>query len=1181
MKEKVLSLAKGNFIYEAPGLIVTPDKLEFQVVAGERRTETFTLANGRGTKLKGFGSVEEMDLDFLPVFHAEKNELTLEVNAEERVPGERLQGQIHLVTDCGEIELPYDIHVVAPELADEKGKVNDYFLLQERIEENPESGARLFHDANFKEIFLYRDEAGKLLYDHLTKKNTKIHSMEEFLVGMGKKPVIQFELGKGKRDTGDIITYELNGTDIQDTIGIRVSTWGSTGIHVSATADFIEPELHVLWTDEFVGRQDILEFTILADKVKCGRRFGSLILETPYETREIRICAHNQIGEQERKIERAKKAAFAKLYRTYLGYIENRISREEFCAMLRRNQSIIEKLSQYQLSAMGYIQVMLREEKEILEFYRQAELVEIPKVGSQTREVENYILIEYIKYLCTKRDEERQQLLKVLEGYCENGYSSTLLFYLKLKADERYQSARLREQDLREQMEQGENSPLLYSAMMQTYCQEPALITALDNVTLATLGYGLKQDLITEEIAVSISFLAERLTVFEPAVFAMLEKLYLKFQLTDTLRCICGLLIRNEMREKKYFPWFARGVEEHLRLTDLYEYYMYTMEKKSIFTLPGSVISYFQYENHLNDGCKAFLYAYIMKKREEEPEYFRMYGTHIREFALKQLENHRISEDIGVIYEGLFKAGNIQGSVAEELPYVMFTRLLTCDNDKMDGVLVVHTETKEEIYYSLVEGQAKISIYTPNFQLYFVDGEGNYYTGTVEYTLKKLLNLDEFAILCYENGSEHPQLLAHLAVEAERGARLTEEQAMILHKVVKMQSFRDYTHGKILLRLYDYYNANKDTAGLLEVLDEISPAIIKRERLGEVATDCIYHGMYDKAEKMLLRYGINGCDKKALAMLLMEKIQENKGEFVPVLVKWALYLYKEHYYERGPLNYLLQYYMGNTDTLTSIYRKCASIPEISIDDGSKERLLGQVLFTGQNPKPYEELFLEYYQNGNNRVLVKAFLSELAYEYVVDRLELSEEVFAKIEKEAFYEKEKVMVLAALKYYSRAKELAKKQKEFIELNLERYASEGLIFTFMKEFTGKVSVPYEIENTVLLQYNSGTSGGVFLFVKNEEEKFTGHPMKQIFNGVFTKELLLFEGEEKTCYIYEEESDERTEEMTVVRPENAGHAPGFFQMVNQMIGAKENQDEQSYRELRKKYEQDRSTAERLFTIL
>ena len=65
MKEKVLSLAKGNFIYEPPELLIDPDKLVFCVASGEKTTEAFLLKNRRGTKLKGFGSVDEPFLQFL------------------------------------------------------------------------------------------------------------------------------------------------------------------------------------------------------------------------------------------------------------------------------------------------------------------------------------------------------------------------------------------------------------------------------------------------------------------------------------------------------------------------------------------------------------------------------------------------------------------------------------------------------------------------------------------------------------------------------------------------------------------------------------------------------------------------------------------------------------------------------------------------------------------------------------------------------------------------------------------------------------------------------------------------------------------------------------------------------------------------------------------------------------
>ena len=35
MREKVLALARGNFIYEAPDLVIRPEKLSFTVVSGK------------------------------------------------------------------------------------------------------------------------------------------------------------------------------------------------------------------------------------------------------------------------------------------------------------------------------------------------------------------------------------------------------------------------------------------------------------------------------------------------------------------------------------------------------------------------------------------------------------------------------------------------------------------------------------------------------------------------------------------------------------------------------------------------------------------------------------------------------------------------------------------------------------------------------------------------------------------------------------------------------------------------------------------------------------------------------------------------------------------------------------------------------------------------------------------
>lgn len=1184
MKEKVLALAKGNFTYEPPSLILQPDKLEIEITAGEKRVETIRIRNEAGTKLKGFGAAEEPEIEFLPVFDAEENELALTIDAAKWTAGDHWKGTIRFVTDCGEIGLPYDITVTAPQMTDEKGLViSDYYMLQQRMKENPEEGAELFHSEEFKKLFLYRDPAGKLMYEYLTAHNTRLQSMEEFLVAMGKKPALRFDVVHVGNGVSREVTYEMDGVDIQDSVKIKINTWGCTAIRVTSTADFIQPEVHMVWAEEFEKGTDILEYTILADKVGTGVRFGTLVFESPYERREIQICARSGEGIRERKVERAKKAVFITLYRMFLGYREGRVAKEEFQNLIWNNRRVILKIEHpYQIAVEGLIPAVLRDEKGIFEFYQKIEGMEAPKAGAPQHEVENYVLIQYIKVLYSNREEDIDAVNGWITAYQSQGYDTLLLFFIQLRTDFRYRDSHKKLQDIRERLQSGMNSPLLYSELLLLYKEDPTLISELDSVTVAAVHYGLKQGMLTNDMAVVISFLAERAAVWKPEVFRIMTGIYEEFQSEEMLRAICSVLIRNEVRSHRYFKWFEMGVRAQLRITDLYEYYMYTMDRAATFSLPESVLTYFAYENHLNVACKAFLYAYILKKRETLPEYYEHYKETIREFALTQLSHHRISENMAVIYEAVLSEEDIVDSVARELPRIMFTQLLTCSHPGMEGVVVVHLETKEETYYPLVAGNAQIQIYTPNYQLYFVDGQGCYHCKTVEYRLQKLLHLEKYAWNCYENGSHDASLMVWLAVTAERGVKLSAAQVDLLYVVSGMEFLRDFTRGKFFLCLYDYYKREKDENGLLLVLDEWKPEQMKRERLGEIASDCVYHGLYDRAENILMRYGIKGCEKKALAMLLLDRISKKEGAFVQEYVKWALYLYRERYFERGTVHYLLTYYMGETATLTAVFRKCMGLSQLAaIEDGCKERLLGQVLFTGTNPSDYEDLFLDYYESGTNRILVKAFLSQIAYEYVVDRIDISGDLFAKIEKEAFYEKETVMVLAVLKYYSRMRELDKKQKDFIELQLENCVGEGLVLSFMKDFAGKAAVPYEIEAPVLIQHYSGTGKGVFLFLQEREgEPYKAYPMKQVFTGIYTSRILLFAGEKRRGYIYEEESDTRFGEFSLEAPDWHGEAPGFYRMVNEMLDLKEHGDTAGYEKIRRQYLEKRQAAGKLFTI-
>ncbi len=84
----------------------------------------------------------------------------------------------------------------------------------------------------------------------------------------------------------------------------------------------------------------------------------------------------------------------------------------------------------------------------------------------------------------------------------------------------------------------------------------------------------------------------------------------------------------------------------------------------------------------------------------------------IFQYAKEQLARHRITKDLGVIYSYMLQAEPWDEETARDLPYVMFTEQLTCDNEKMESVVVVHREMKDEILYPIRDGKAKIQVFT-------------------------------------------------------------------------------------------------------------------------------------------------------------------------------------------------------------------------------------------------------------------------------------------------------------------------------------------------------------------------------------------------------------------------------------------------------------------------------------
>lgn len=1175
MREKVMSLAQGKFTYQMPEIICSIDRLTLEVTEGGEATSVFRVSNAEKTKIKGFGAVEDFNFEFLPVFDGKDNEITVKVHATNRRAGETMSGELCLITDCGEYMLPYEIHVVGKYLDSSQGKIQTYEEFLELARKNFEEAVSLFYHDKFKSQLLKTFEE-KRLYQDLTMKNPKKQALEEFLVAHGDKKPVQFMVNKKQ------LSFEVSEEDIRGQIVVAKDSWGMVGMKVVCDSPLISVDKGFLYDGDFSEDKAAVEFHIQASKVPSGIHQCEIVLENVYQRLEIKVRIHGIAGREERNKKLQTKKLTAHLTENHIQYMMNSSLKDKWIALLqeKKEQIILQGQGCEQLLE-GYLAVLSKDERGKDIFVNTVEGMTPPEVGESPEKVMRYLAAMYIRCRAKRSDEETGEFCEQLVEYYTNGYRHwKLLVMLERLGYYQENSSGLLE-ELDRLWEEGSFSPYQYLYRMMLILQDPELLKKLDSQTIATLRFGLKHGLITEDTMIAVSFLAARQKRFTPALFSLLEKCYEMFENNDTLHSICTLLIRSEKLEDKYFCWFRLGVEKRLRITELFEYYMYTMGKGRFDEALPEVMTYFQYENHLRDSVKVSFYARIVKNREEHPEYFQIYSNAMREFTLKQLYEHRISPELAILYEAFLGIENCKDRIAKELPYVLFAHHIKCTNKNMERVVVIHDEGMGEMIYNLSGGEADILIATPNYKIYFVDKNGFYHGSTISYQIEKILNLDIMAEACYENGSEYPFLLLHLFSKALHSEKTGSKEAILLHMMVRDRvPGVEYTE-KALWELYEYYKAIGEEALLEEVVERMDFRYLEPERRAGVLQTMIQHKMNDKALEVQKKYEITNCSLKLLLLLITWKLEESEGKFEPYHMRLCSFLYHHGIKNKTTLGYLVDYYMGRTSQLFEIY-KDALRQETDISDGGTERLLGQTLFVGDNPEKYSDIFLDYYEYGANRILVKAFLGYTAYEYLVGRCKLTEGIREKIQKEALSEDNHIMILAMLRYYAGQSEYTESEREYIEYHLARYASTGRIFAFMKEFVGKAEVPFAIEHTDLIQIYSSHKGEVYIELQDENGEKMVQPMRRIFEDIYIYETLLFWGEALNYRIFAGDM-EHPVESGVIQKENvvSDREMAFYDIVNDMIEAQQAGDMETYRSLVDLYKSRQKVAEALFAPL
>lgn len=1166
MKEKIERFSKGEFEYELPLICLSEEEIKLTIEAGKMAEGSFTVSNSASRPMKGLVySTDRLMVPQNTSFYNAANTIHYQFNAASLKAGQEIHGEFNIVSDCGEISIPFEVQVESCFCMSSLGKIKDLFQFTNLARMDWSEAKRVFRSQDFEHIFLENEDRYQLIYRNLLNSVSTSQALEEFLIAIHKKPAIRLEIDKTQAE------YQVTDQSISDKLTLTKNHWGYAEIRVSTDATFIQLEQKFLWADRFIGNTHQVSYCIEPKLLRHGINYGNIWIRTAHQTIKVEItCRYSRADHKISQEHQKQKIEFG-LTDAYLSFRLNQIDLQEY---MDQTEALIEKLPGPEVS---FAKELMKTHLAIISGRNElaeeliSDFTKIDPVLKKKSPLE-YSASLYLEALYRKDEETIQNAADTIRNYYTNGNSDWRILWLLLYTDKQYEYKKdSKLEDIREQFDSGCHSPILYYEAVCALNEEPYLLRDLTDFEIQVLNFGIKNWILSQETAKQYTYLAGKLKAFNQVVFNGLVKLYDEYGSTEILSAICCMLIKGMKKSEKYFEWYRLGVEAQLRITELYEYYVYSISDTMQEMIDQPVLLYFIYNSSLNDSRKAFLYAGIVKNKDINEPIYRSYYKKMEVFSLKMLESHYISRDLAVLYHEFVNNAADRAEILTNLPYVMYRNELECSNQNMVNAIVIHRELGSEVTIPLVEGRAQVDIYTDNFQIIFADSFGNRYAESIEYTLNPYMDPEEYENSCMEYSS-HPMLLLHLFDRYQKLRILNEDSIELRKKVLFIEGLsKEYItscHQTLIEYYYDKYNDELLDFYLNQInLDLVNPGV-----RGKIIELLLLRSIYEKAMEALDRYGYDDILVSRLVKLCSNWIQtpeaEQRQDF---MVDLCYYVFSQGKYDDAVLRYLIRYYNGSTRQMYKIWQAARGFELESHD--LEERLLTQMLFAESYIEDSFLVFSTYYKEVTNHLLVRAFLSFYAYKYLIRDQVIDTNIFPIIKREIFYEENDVCLLAWLKNNASSSSLPENDAIFAEYNIQRLAKRGIVLPFFLEYRKKVTLPDEIMDKLIIEYHADPGKRIYIhyrLTKSKNQEFITERMPDIFHGIHTKEFTLFYHEELQYYISEEtEQENNVTESTNIRyecevPEDD---ESNYNHINLMLMSMEMQEDSTLLEMMQAY--------------
>lgn len=729
MKRKLQDIIQEKFDYSETCLLLPDMDLRFTAAENEVFEGTFAFHSSSDREVRGIVSCENPHIACETTeFHGTEIQIRFQYHADAMTEGMTDRGIFVITSNVGEYQLPFRADISRHYLPSSIGKIKTLNDFTNLCKLNWDEALQIFKSPYFVNVLHHDTGFQKLLYRGLTQHGRGAHEMEEFLIGCGKKKRSNIQVARPVRE------YKA-GTKIQtDFLDIEKSEWGYIFVEASCDAEFIRLEKQQIRSYDFIGKHAELSYQILPGQLHGGKNFGKITLKTAFQTVEVEITVTASEKAEQSKAWKNREIR-AQMEQLYLDYRCEKIDRDSWNAEMEQLIDQAEELdgkNEWLLLYRMYVALSCerKEEAEVLS-KKVARMIQ-----NQRTPLSAFYL--YLTTIGETTSYTRDVTKRVREIYLKYP-SHPVLVWILLHIDEALlRNPERKYQWIRKFMMTGNASPIFYDEAARLLENHPDLLFQFEPFERRLLFWMMKHGRLTANIGNRLFALMQSQKDFDAVYFQLLCRSYRLAADSNAVKIICTYLINCNRYGTVYFPWFQKGVAQHLKIAGLYEAYMLSWSKTDGM-LPDEILRYFSRNSSLPARRKAMLFAYLVRNRNRLGNSWDSYLVLLRNFAKQELAQGHMNEDLAVVYEEV-KRQSVRADWEQWRGQAENSYRVRVINAEMTGIHVLQDGSAEIQKVPVYEKGSYINLTTKPFVILYESASGMLYTAKDQFHMKKMMS---------------------------------------------------------------------------------------------------------------------------------------------------------------------------------------------------------------------------------------------------------------------------------------------------------------------------------------------------------------------------------------------------------------------------------------------------------